>query len=179
MSHKVIIGDGEHQREEKVELKKVNYGNGDRHRWFLGDTEFDGHHVLWGFEYFPTNYRKSSELSGDEYRKGGEIRYYMNRKQVLSEFCRDPQIAALKIGQTLLRLQEFHWETVITGRVIYYDDVSCRIGSIFWDQGCMMIETTDGKAFPKRVWEEDGEYERESRIKVEILSPNIWWYEKK
>lgn len=105
--HKVIIGDGQHEREEEIELKDISYDIGKERRWHLGETEFDGHHTLWGFEYFPTTYLKSSGLSGDEYRKGGEIKYFRNRKQVYSEFCREPLIAHNKIGETLLKLMDF------------------------------------------------------------------------
>jgi hypothetical protein len=172
MTHKVIIGDGGHTREENLELKKVIYGNS--HRWFLGDTEFDGHHTLWGFEYFPTTYLKSSELSGDEYRKGGEIRYYKNRKLCYTEFCREPHLALLKIGATLLKLQDFPWEYVVIGKKVFYDSTPCTIHRIIEDQGFIILKTDDGKPFPVPVWDEDGECK--DSIKVEIISPNIWWH---
>lgn len=174
--HKVVIGDGEYQKEEVLELRKVDYGSD--HRWFLRDTEFDGHHVLWGFEYFPTTYLKSSGLSGNEYRKGGEIRYYKNRKQVFSEFCREPNTAILKIGATLMKLSEFHWEYVVVGKKVFYKETPCVIDSIIEDQGCVMLKTEDGSNFPKEAWEDEEDYEKEDRIKVEVISPSIWWFRK-
>lgn len=172
--HKVVIGDGEYQEEEVLQLKKVYYGS--EYRWFLGETEFDGHHVLWGFEYFPTTYLKSSSLSGNEYRKGGEIRYFRNRKQVFSEFCREPNIAALKIGATLLKLSEFHWDLVEIGRKVFYKETPCVIDGVIEDQGCVMLKTETGENFPQEAWEKDDEYEKENRIKVEVISPSLWWY---
>ena len=50
--------------------------------------------------------------------------------------------------------------------------------SFIISQGCMMLETLDGKPFPLRVWENDDD-ERESEIKVSINSPSIWWWKKK
>ena len=105
---KVILGEN-NSREAEIELKEVDYGAKDR-RWFLKDTEFDGHHVLWGFEYFPYNYMKESELSGDEYRKAGWIKFYRDRVQVYEDFCRTPDVAVRKIPWLLMQLQDVDWE---------------------------------------------------------------------
>lgn len=175
--HEVIIGDAQWERKGEIELREVNYGKD--LRWFKGDTEFYGHHTLWGFEYFPTTYLKSSELSGEQYRKGGEIRFYRNRKQCFVEFCREPTTAALKIGETLLKLMDFNWDNLKLEQKVWYERTPAIIKMILEDQGCVVLETEDGSDFPNAVWhkEEDGAMgEREKTVKVEILSESIYWY---
>lgn len=174
---KVLIGDGEYAREENTESREVPWGG--KHREFIGETEFDGHYVLWGFEYFPTTYLKSSGLSGDEYRKGGEIRYFRNRKQVFTEFCREPHIAVLLIGKTLLNLQEnVPWDKLKVGEKVWYERTPAVIDMVLEEQGCVVLKTEDGSNFPNPVWykEDDGYGEREKTVKVEITDPHLYWY---
>lgn len=177
---KIIIGDGQHEKTQDVELKEVNYDQKDM-RWFVDETEFDGHHTLWGFEYFPTTYLKSSSLSGNEYRKGGEIRYYRDRNICFTEFCRDPKIAALKIGQTLLKLMDFEWDNIKIGKKVYYDRTPAVIAMLIPEQGCVVLETENGDKFPDAIWKDESTGpmgEREESVKVEILDNHIWWYRK-
>ncbi len=178
---KVMVGDGQYQREEEIELKELTYDVGKEKRWHLGETEFDGHFILWGFEYFPTTYLKSSGLSGDEWRKGGEIRYFKNRKQVYSEFCREPLIAHNLIGATLLKLMDFPWDQVKIGAKVWYRDLPCVVTMILEDQGCVILEREDKKDFPDAVWHDqsDGAMgEGEDTVKIEIISESIYWYRK-
>lgn len=174
--YKVIVGDGEHEREVNVEYKDVNYGGSSRP--FVGDIEFDGHHTLWGFEYFPTTYLKSSGLSGDEYRKGGEIRYFRNRKQVFSEFCREPEVAALKIGQTLLKLRDFPWEVLVEGNKVYWRETPAIVSRIIWDQGCVILDSEEGNSFPDHAWVKENweKLENKKSVKVEFFDDSIWWF---
>ena len=176
--NKVIIGDKKWEKEEEIELKEVNYGGKDM-RWFIGDTEFDGHHFLWGFEYFPTTYLKSSSLSGDEYRKGGEIRIFRNRKQVYSEFCRETHNAILRIGKLMLDLEGLDFEKIKTGEKIYWRDTPAIISNIMWEQGTMMVEVAEpAENFPEAIWakEECEKLEDKKEVKVSFLDPNIWWF---
>ncbi len=175
----VITGDNQWEKEQAIETRKVDYGG--QYRDFIGDTEFDGHHTLWGYEYFPTTYLKSSELSGDEWRKGGEIRYFKDRKQCYSEFCREPLIAANKIGGTLLKLMDFDWERLKEGRKIYWRETSAVIGYIMPEQGCFMVKVDGAERFPDHVWqtEEEGfKLENPQEVKISIFDPHIWWYRK-
>jgi len=178
--NKVIIGDGECQKEVDVEYKKPEWANGET-RAFVGDTEFDGHYVLWGFEYFPTTYLKSSELSGDEYRKGGEIRYFRNRKQVYSDFCREPLVAHNLIGATLIKLMNFDWDNLVVEKKVWYRELPCVVKYIIEEQGCVILEREDKKCFPNEVWLDEGcgsMGEGEYTVKVEIISDSIYWYRK-
>lgn len=182
ITRNVTVGDNQWEKLEEIEYKEISYDIGKERRWHLGDIEFDGHHVLWGFEYFPTTYLKSSGLSGDEYRKGGEIRYFKDRKQVYSEFCRDPQIAALKIGQTLLKLMDFDWDKVKVGAKVWYRELPCIVTSVVESQGCVILEREDKKDFPNDVWHDEESLglmgEGEDTVKVEAFSDHIYWYRK-
>lgn len=174
--HEVTLGDGQFERKGQVEYKEVNYGSNSRA--FIGDVEFDGHHVLWGFEYFPTTYLKSSGLSGDEWRKGGEIRYFKDRKQVFSEFCRTPESAAMRIGKTLQQLQDFDWHQIEVGTKVWFERTAAIVDRFIDGQGCVILKTEDGSDFPDAIWrdKEDDMGERGSSVKVDILDAHIFWY---
>jgi len=166
----VIIGDGQWEKKEKVEWR-----NG---KAFIGETEFDGHYILWGFEYFPTTYLKSSELSGDEYRKGGEIRYFKDRKQCYSEFCREPEKAVLHIGATLLKLQDFDWNCYFEGAKIYWRDTPGIVKRLIPEQGALIISVDGAVRFPDpphavESWEK---LEDPTEVKIDIFDPHVWWY---
>ena len=178
---KVITGDGEYQKEQEVELKELSYDVGKERRWHIDDTEFDGHMVLWGFEYFPTTYLKSSGLSGDEWRKGGEIRYFKDRKQVYLDFCRDPLVASNLIGATLLKLMDFPWDRAQIGTKVWYRELPCVVKYVIEDQGCVILIREDGKNFPDAVWHDKNDGcmgEGEDTVKIEIISDTIFWYRK-
>ncbi len=176
---KVITGDGVYEKEQEIESRKVDYGS--NYRDFIGDTEFDGHRVLWGFEYFPTTYLKSSGLSGDEWRKGGEIRYFKNRKQVYSEFCRDPLIAINLVGGTMLTLMDLPWDKIKIGSKVWYRELPCIVTRLIEEQGCVILEREDKQDFPDAVWHDESDGcmgEGEDTVKVEIVSEGIYWYRK-
>lgn len=174
---KVIIGDAKWEKTEEIELKEVNYGNKDM-RWFVGDTEFDGHHTLWGFEYFPTTYLKSSGLSGDEYRKGGEIRYFKDRKQCYSEFCREPERAIRLIMETLPKLRDLDWDKIKVGYKLYWENQPAVISMVLEEQGCIVIKADGIEHFAERPWvkEDHEKFENSSEVKIEIIDPKIWWW---
>lgn len=167
----VIIGDGKWEKSEKLDWRDG--------KAYIGATEFDGHHTLWGFEYFPTTYLKSSELSGDEYRKGGEIRYFKDRKQCYSEFCREPDKAVLHIGMTLLKLMDFDWHQFEVGKKVWFERTPAIIEMVLEDQGCVILKTEDGSQFPDAVWQDSSMGEmgkRDHSIKVDIFDPHVYWY---
>lgn len=171
----VIVGDAQWEKREQIDLREVDYGK--EKRWFLGDTEFDGHHTLWGFEFFPTTYLKSSGLSGDEYRKGGEIRYLKNRELCYIEFCRDPKIAALKIGTTLLKLMDFDWNCYKEGTKLYWKDTPAVVKLLIPHQGALVLRVDGAERFPDRADEEDwAKLENPTEVKVDIFDPHIYWY---
>lgn len=171
---KVILGEN-HTKEKDVELREVNYGKD--MRWFLGDVEFDGHLELWGFEYFPYNYMKESELSGDEYRKAGWIKFFRNRKQVYERFCREPGTATKLIPFLLMQLQDLDWDKVKEGTKIWYENQPAVIGHVMLDQGAFMIHPDGIEKFAEPAWyEEDDEFEDPTSLKIDVLDRHIWWY---
>jgi hypothetical protein len=179
--NEVIIGDGQWEKKIQIDYKEVEYLEPRKEkRWHVGDVEFDGHHTLWGFEYFPTTYLKSSGLSGDEYRKGGEIRYFRDRKQVYSEFCREPLLASNKIGATLLKLMDFDWNSLGIGKKVWYRELPCVVTMIIEEQGCVILERENKKDFPNDVWhkeEQDGDMGKgKSTVKVDVIQDPVFWY---
>ena len=173
--NKVILGE-ENSQEREVELREVDYGK--ERRWFLGDTSFDGHHELWGFDYHPHNYMKESELSGDQYRKAGWIKFYRNRVQVYEQFCREPDVAVRLIPKLLMDLQSVDWSKVKEGTKIYYERTPAVIGHVMMDQGAFMIHPDGVDAFPDSIWAEE-DYEKNEEpdsLKVDVLDPKIWWW---
>jgi hypothetical protein len=141
---------------------------------------FDGHYVLWGFSYEPETYLKESELSGEEWRKGGTIRYFKNGIQVYEEFCREPHVAILKIGTTLLKLQEVQWDKLKEGEKIYWYETPAIIRRVITEQGAMIVVPEEGHTFPDPVWAEEEWQKLEDRkeVKIDIFDPHLWWWRK-
>ena len=161
---------------------KIKYDY-DRRTYVAEDgTDFDGHFVRWDFSYTSETYLKESELSGDEYRKGGMIRYFKDGVQVYEDFCRDPYHASILVTQTLPKLQQVDWDKVKEGKKLYYENTPCKIGSVFMDQGAFMVEVDGADRFPKKPYDiEEGDmedYEDPKRLKVDVLSTGIWWWRK-
>lgn len=145
---------------------------------------FDGHRILIGVNVQMSNYLKDSYYSGSEVRKGGSVTIFADGIQVYEDFCREPERALLKAHSILGQLYEHssNWlskrdREALRGRKIYYREVPAVIERLVTDQGCVIITTEDGKPFPLAVWaKEDDDDEIESSIKVEVLSPHIWWF---
>ena len=72
------------------EKELVGVGEGQDYHFEVDDINFDGHRVLWSFGYESKTYLKESELSGDEWRKGGHMWIKRNGVSVFKEFCRTP-----------------------------------------------------------------------------------------
>jgi hypothetical protein len=168
---------GEHPCSRSDNRHYVNMGHGD-------PVGFAGHRILIGVQIEMNNYLKSSELSGDEVRKGGSGKILANGEVVYEFFCRDPQRALLEAHHLIDALQEHSsgWLSKrerdgLIGRAVFYREVPAVIQRVILDQGCLMIATADGKPFPPPVYaESDDDDERESTVKVGVLDRNIWWF---
>lgn len=146
-------------------------------------VEFDGHFTLWSFSYEPKNYLKESELSGDEYRKGGSAKIFRDGVCVWEEFIREPETAFREISWYLARLQDFRWEEVYVGKKLYNHDVPCVIESI-GSNGEITVKTEDGSNFPwafkiealknGEMTEDDDEWK--NRDRVHVTSQHLSWY---
>lgn len=166
---------GEHPHSRSDNRHYVDMGHGE-------PTGFDGHRILIGVTLEPSNYMKSSGLSGDQVRKGGSGKITADGEVVFEFFFRDIQYALQRAGQLIMTLSEHssNWllkserETLV-GRAVYYREIPAVIQSVILDQGCIMVRTADGKPFPAPIYDQDDD-ERENEVKVEVLDPNIWWY---
>lgn len=155
---------------------------------------FDGHRLPARVEIEESNYLKTSEMSGDEVRKGGECRIFLNGVQVYGFFTRDAQRALIKAHALLDELRG-HTATAalidervpegdrLRGRKVYYRGTPAILGYTMPSQGCVMVEPAPGLTFPPDVHtlDSDGDdyYDGERDRKISILSDDIWWHRKK
>lgn len=174
----------------KKDTSKREYKDG---KWELEGIHFDGHFVEWGFSYEPETYLKESELSGDEWRKGGYAKIFMNGECVLKEFCREPETAVFMIAEYLPKLQGCDalypmgkvnkgWKEELTGRKIYHGGVESVIESVL-NNGEIMVRTEDGKpyeiyAHKKEAIKNNEDYEDEWKDKdrIHITDKRIYWF---
>ena len=101
--------------------------------WEVDGIQFEGHINLWSFTYEPKTYLKESELSGDEWRKGGQVKIFRDGVCVYNEFSRTTDNAMRRIMINLPKLQEFDFDYLKVGRKIYNHDVPCTITRVLDD----------------------------------------------
>lgn len=158
--------------------RELEYKDGD---FYLDGEHFDGHFTLWSFKYEPKTYLKESELSGEEWRKGGMIEYFRDNVKVYEQFCRTPDQAIKEIMQTLPKLQEVDWDKIKSGTKLYWENQPAIIDFVCSDgQGAFIIKPDGIERFAERPWaKEDWEkFEEPDSIKIDILDPHIWWWRK-
>lgn len=153
-----------------------------------GDIEaFDGHRLCWRIEVEERNYLKESELSGDEIRKGGSFKLFVDGECIYEGFCRSVEYGMKAAGRMVEELGDVcggDWLRAKTrekliGRRVYYHDVPAVITSLIVDQGCVIINAAEGHKLRPPVYEEnpkDWLLDHEDGVKVEVTSPHIWWY---
>lgn len=163
--------------------------NKETRQFEFNNIPFDGHFIEWKLEYNPKTYLKESYLSGDEWRKGGSVKIYMNGECVLEEFCREPERALMLLSKGLHELQCFFeplgintddWQKNIIGKKI-------RLGSIpstiieYCGNGEIIVIRDDGKDFIPDLYpsliKEDGSYNTEwgNRDRIHITDQRICW----
>lgn len=174
-----------------MEKPKYNKETG-RHE--IDGINFNGHFIEWKFEYIPKTYLKQSELSGDEYRKGGNVKIYLNNDCVLNEFCRTENMALTLITKHLHELKCYFelqgvdlegWQEKLVGRKVYHAGVPSIIES-YCGNGEIILKTEDGKPYEiyghkKEEYKEDPEnYEDEwyDKDRVHITDSRISWFRK-
>ena len=157
----------------------------------INGIPFDGHFVEWRFEYVPKTYLKESELSGDEYRKGGNVKIFLNNDCVLNEFCRTENMAITLISKHLHELKcHFElqgvdlseWKEKLVGRKIYHAGVPSIVERYCGD-GEIIVRTEDGKPYEiygskQENKKEDPNYEDEWKDadRIHITDTRIYWY---
>lgn len=170
--YELIFGEHPHQTQDNtIYARKGNFITG-----------FDGHRKPIKIEIEEFNYLKESELSGDQIRKGGSVKVFLNDVQIYDDFCRNYEMGYRKASQFILDM-EMNWDWFPNkveqkiGKIVGYYEQLMVIKRVIIDQACLVLETLDGKPMKRRLWQEDDD-ELESTAKVEITSPHIWWYPK-
>jgi hypothetical protein len=144
---------------------------------------FSGHRLLLGVNLQSHNYMKESGLSGDEVRKGGTGQILSDGEVVFEFFFRDIGWALRHAGEIIDKLSDGSADWLIkerrealVGRKVFYREHPAIIRSLIVHQGCMMLGTEDGSAFPPPVWRDRDDDDGEPEVKVEVVDPLIWWW---
>lgn len=169
-------------------MKKPIY-NKETMRHEVDGIPFAGHFLEWKLEYVPKTYLKESEYSGNEWRKGGNVRIYLNNDCVLDEVCREPERALMLLSKGLHELQchfelfgvDIHnWKEEIVGKKIRLGSIPSTVESYCGD-GEIIVKRDDGKDFLPDLYpsliEEDGTYDTEwgNKDRVHITDKRINW----
>lgn len=173
---KVIINGQE--KEAEFVNREGDYGA----HWEVDGEDFDGHFHLWSFSFEPKTYLKESEISGDQWRKGGSIKIMYNGICVMDEFHRDPTTAPVRIHSLLQDCMQVDWDRIEVGLKVYYKDHPCHIARILHD-GELILETDNGEDFPLWAFQKENKEEAENRewtndTKVHASSKDIYWWRK-
>ena len=145
---------------------------------------FDGHRYRWKVVIEEYNYLKESHISGDEIRKGGICKLFVNDTQVYEFFFRRVHQALLQAHDVITKLNEHPIGLVdlgnrekVVGRLIYFHGEPGIVSGYITDQGAVVIEREDGKPFKQPIWA-DGDCDdiERTEVKDDILSPHIWWW---
>jgi len=151
---------------------------------------FDGHRPVLTMKFEASNYLKTSGLSGNEVRKGGNAQLFADDELVYSFFFREPDHALLQMHKLLLELSEHPANVLqkssrekLIGREVYYRDHPATITAYDPDEGCVTIESADGEPFPMPAWvfEHEGKGDGfgsppEAIVRDALLSSHIWWF---
>jgi hypothetical protein len=148
----------------------------------VNGVPFNGHYQIFSFGYEAKNYLKESELSGDEYRKGGNVWISRNGVKVYSEFCRTQERALNLIHEFLPKIMDFDFNMLVVGRKVYHGGVESILESLC-SNGEIFLRTEDGKSYEiygekKESMKEDANYEDEWKDKdrVHFTDSRIYWY---
>lgn len=168
--------------------EKITY-NKETGQHEINGIRFDGHFLEWKFEYVPKTYLKQSDLSGDEYRKGGTIKIFLNGDCVFDDFCRTEDMAMklinkhlheLKCHFELLGVNINNWKEEIVGKKVYHAGVPSIVASYVGD-GEIILRTEDGK--PYEIYGHQKEYPEDEdewydKDRVHITDTRIYWHRK-
>ena len=171
-------------------MKNPTY-NKETREWELDGISFRGHHQEWRFEFIPETYLKESELSGDQWRKGGTVRIFLNDDCVCEDFCRTEDRAMIMLTKKLDDLKCFfemppvsieNWKEEIVGRKIYHAGVP-SIVERYCGEGEIIVRTEDGSDYEiygyKKEEKKNDPYfkdEWKDKDRVHITDMRIDWY---
>lgn len=167
-------------------MKKPIWSKENR-RHEIDGVNFAGHFLEWKLEYNPETYLKESELSGNEWRKGGHVKIYLNGDCVLNEFCREPERALMLLSKGLHELQcHFElfgvdistWKEDLVGKKVHHGGIPSTIVRYGHD-GEIFVKRDDGKPYgpdlyPSVYDAQDDEWKDQDR--VHITDKRINWH---
>ena len=157
-------------------------------RWESGEIEgFSGHRLIHEVRLREYNYLKTSGLSGNEVRRGGQGVIYINGHVCGEFFFRDIMEALLNARDTIQKIHDHPiqlWDKrerdSLVGRKVWWKDEPAIITMFIAEQACVVMEPDGMESFriPPRELEDDGGMEPEdsTSIKDTIFSPHIWWW---
>ena len=177
-TYDLVFGEHPHSRRDNNVYARSPSGN---------IEGFDGHRLCWRIEVEEQNYLKESELSGDEIRKGGSFKLFVDGECIYEGFCRSVEYgmkAAERMKDKLSDVAGGDWlraktREKLVGRPIFYHGVPAVISSLIVDQGCVIIKAADGHKLRAPVYEEDPDewaLDNGDGVKDEVTSPHIWWF---
>lgn len=166
--------------------------SGDGTHW----SQFRGHRIQIDVTYSTWNEREVNDWKGrDEIRPSGEWQLALNRQPICDGYIHsiDPLWTLRHIEDTARHLMEheaINWFDArpvaeqLAGRRVYYDRTPAFVSYVSTlHQGCVGLKPAGVDVFPVSVAalddnEDEDHYERDE-IKVELLSPHVWWWRRK
>lgn len=171
----LIFGEHPHSRQDNTMYTRDKNGR---------IEAFSGHRHPFKIEIEETNYLKESELSGDEVRKGGSAKLYVDGILCFNGFCRNYEMGYRFIQDFIMKM-EMMWSWYPKkpqeqiGKVVGYREQLFRIKSIDVKYADMILETLDGKDRKKFLWEDEEDLDEiDNTVKVSIVSENLDWFPK-
>lgn len=144
---------------------------------------FDGHRFLCEIHLRDFNYLKTSDLSGNEVRRGGSCKILINNLVVFTFFYREIEEALIRARDVVFRLQEHParpWTVdKVVGRKVYWRETPATIEK--FDEGRLFIRNESGLPFPANPWEKEeilggDAIDLSETIITDFLDPHIWWF---
>lgn len=144
---------------------------------------FNGHRLIHEIRLREYNYLKESYLSGNEVRKGGEGKIYINGYCCGKFFFRDVMEALLEARNLIVKIHGHPiqiWKKEerdkLVGRKVWWREEPAII-TMFLDDACVVMEPDGIEKFkPTAYRDEIDDEEDQFRVKNTIHSPHIWWY---
>lgn len=179
-TYELFFGEHPHSRQDNSVYARGEDG---------GIEAFDGHRLCWRVEVEESNYLKESEYSGDQIRKSGVYRIFVDGECIYEGFCRSVS-SGMKLAERMMELMSEvcsgDWLRTKTrasmlGRKIFYHGVPAVITRLFVDQGAVIIEAAEGHRLMPPPYVDDPQdwaIDNSDGVKDVVTSPHIWWWRK-
>lgn len=156
---------------------------------YANALEYDGESARYGIKAEPINYI-SSKWSEDSIERSVRITITRNDKEFYGFVCRDLSYGVAKAQTLIVKIEEHpinfndrdYIKKDIIGRKIWWRNQPAIIESWVEGQACIIVKpdfndgTTHFKT-PEYFIAEDGLYEEEETVKLDVLADReIWWF---